>query len=180
MEIDTACVKTKHSAFHPHGGFCLFVCLFIWFSQETVNLPYTEFSGWSLYWNLSVFIVRQELILHCSTHCYHVSHYQLWHSQQTDSLHKVANTISRCNQVALDSSTRKPSNLPSTLLPLNQDKTSVRVSKIPFVVTRFPYHKPSDAVSVYVWLKGPREFDFSFMEVLDLSSLFGLLVWLPW
>jgi len=57
----------------------------------------------------------------------------------------------------------------------NQDGTSV-LSKIPFLVTGFPYHKPSDAVSVHVWLKGPRDFDLSFVHVSALSSLFGLLV----
>ena len=63
---------------------------------------------------------------------------------------------------------------------LNQDWTSVLLCKIPFVVTGFPYHKPSDAVSVQEWLKGPRHFDLSFMPVSALSSLFGLLVWQPW
>lgn len=63
---------------------------------------------------------------------------------------------------------------------LNQDGTSVLLSKMPFIVTGFPYHKPSDAVSVHVWLKGPRDFDLSFMQVSALSPLFGLLVWLPW
>jgi len=63
---------------------------------------------------------------------------------------------------------------------LNQDGTSVLLSKIPFIVTGFPCHKPSDVVSVHIWLKGPRDLDLSLMQVSALSSLFGLLVWLPW
>jgi len=123
-----------------------------------------------------VFILKQKLILYGSTHCYHVSHCQVWHSQQTDSPHQVANAISRCNQVAVGSNRRKPSNLPTFSSALNQDGTSVLLSKIPFIVTGFPYHKPSDAVSVHVWLKGPRDLDLSFVQDSAISSLFGLLV----
>ena len=44
------------------------------------------------------------------------------------------------------------------------------------LVTGFPYHRPSDGVSVHIWLKGPRDFDLGFVQFSAISSLFGLLL----
>jgi hypothetical protein len=117
----------------------------------------------------TVSILRQDPILYGGTHNNPVSH-------QIDT---TPPGLTRCQQMRSSCSGFKPQEVMQATFfppPPNQDRTSVLVSKIPFIVTVFPYHKPSDAPRVNVKLEGPWNFDLSFVQVSTLSSLFGLLV----
>ena len=109
-----------------------------------------------------MFIVRQELILYGNSHCH------LWHS--TNGLPKPGCKCCQQMQSCCSWFKLQKAIQPTFFSPRpNQDRTSVLVRKIPFIVTGFPYQKPSGAISVQVWLNGPRDFDLSFMQVWPLA-----------
>ena len=122
----TACINTKHSAFHPHsvlppniiltgnGIFALHSIFWLVFLMETESV-YCE-TGADFMWRCPLLPCVPPPVMTLSP---------------TYSPHKVAKDNNGCDQVALGSSHRKSSNLPPPpiLLPNpNPDETSVLVS----------------------------------------------------
>ena len=77
---------------------------------------------------------------------------------------------------------KAPESHPTYLLPPSsqprQDKCFCMQN--PIYSYRISLSQPSDPISVHIWLKRPRDFYLGFLQVSTLSSLFGLLAWLPW
>jgi hypothetical protein len=157
MQVDCL-LRHKHSAFYLHSV-CVFFLPSPWFLQETAI-----FALHSIFW--LVFLMETECV-YCETEADFIWHYPLLPCVSLPVIALSTNWLpppvrKRCQQMQSSCSGFKPQrSIQPTFFPPppNQDRTSVLVSKIPFRVTGFPYHKPSDAVSIHVWLKGPRDFE---------------------
>jgi len=153
--MQTDCLHKRNTlCVSPSQCFFFFFFGSIWFSQET-----TIFALHTIFW--SVFVMETECV-YCETVADFVWQYPLLPcvplpvmALSTDWLPA---TSCKCRQQMQSScSGFKPQKAIQHKFfppPPNQDRTSVFVSKIPSIVAGFPYHKPSDAVSVHVWLKG--------------------------
>jgi hypothetical protein len=169
---------------HKHKTLCIYPSQCFFFVPHDYKNEQRFLAVHSIFW--LVFLMETECV-YCETGADFIWQYPLIPCVPLPVMALSANWLSpagcnHCQQMQSSCSGLRPKKAIQTTSshPSTQNRTSVFVSKIPFIVTGFPYHKPSDSISVHIWLNKPRDFDLRFVQVLAISTLFGLSVWLPW